>query len=131
MGKGLKFGEYLRHSRLKAGYGLRSFAEAIEMQPSNLSNIEHGRIPPPQHPVILDRIADALGLTEGSEERRRLFDLAVAHKKGALPPDVTEFVRRTPGIPVLLRTIEDKRLSRKDLEKLATYIEGHYRKARR
>lgn len=131
MGKGLRFGEYLRETRLRAGYGLRSFAEAIEMQPSNLSNIEHGRIPPPQQSAILDRIADALGLVEGSEERRRLLDLAVAHKKGALPPDVTEFVSRTPGIPILLRTIEDRRLSGKDLERLGSYIERHYRKGRR
>ena len=116
------FGVYLRERRLKVGYGLRSFAEAIDMQPSNLSNMEHGRAAPPQDLVMLERIADTLGLPEGSGERTQLFDLAVAHKDRALPPDVAHFAARTPGIPVLLRTIENKRLTREDLTKLTDYI---------
>ena len=116
------FGAHLRECRLKAGYGLRSFAEAIDMQPSNLSNVEHDRVPPPQDPAVLSRIADTLGLPEGSKERTQLFDLAVAHKQPALPPDVARFAARTPGIPVLLRTIENKRLTREDLTRLTDYI---------
>ncbi|HWR20608.1 MAG TPA: helix-turn-helix domain-containing protein [Verrucomicrobiae bacterium] len=125
------FGAYLRECRLKVGYGLRSFAEAIEMQPSNLSNIEHGRMTPPQDPTTLARIADTLGLPEGSKERTRLFDLAVAHKQPALPPDVAAFAARTPGIPVLLRTIENKRLTREELTILTDYINQHLRKPKR
>src|SRR3972149_4187260 len=86
-----RFGEFLRESRLKARFGLRAFAEAVEMQPSNLSNLEHGRIHPPQDPKILTRIADSLGFPKGSQERQRLFDLAVSHKKSALPSDVASF----------------------------------------
>lgn len=63
------FGTYLRGHRLKPSCGLRSFAEAIEMQPSNLSNIEHGQAAPPQHLAMLKRIADTLGLPEGSKTR--------------------------------------------------------------
>ena len=122
MGRRETFGEYLRACRLKAGYGLRVFAEAIEMQPSNLSNVEHGRIPPPQDLETLTRIAEMLGLPEGSRERERLFDLAVAHKKRALPADIAAFAAKTPGIPVILRTLQNRRLTQKEIEDLTRYI---------
>ncbi len=111
MGKPSTFGEYLRACRLEAGYGLRAFAEAIEMQPPNLSNIEHGRANPPQDKTTLTKIADSLGLRGGA--RHLLFDLAVAHKPGTLPADVADFAGKTPGVPVLLRTLADRRLSPK------------------
>lgn len=123
------FGNYLRACRLQAGYGLRSFAEAIDMQPSNLSNIEHGRVNPPQDRDTLTKIADTLGLR--GMARNRIFDLAVAHKPGALPPDVAEFAGRTPGIPVLLRTIADRKLTRKDLDALVEHVKRHARQATR
>ena len=116
------FGEFLRTHRLKAGRGLRSFAEAAELKPSNLCAIEYGRQPPPRNAATLDRIADALGLPQGSRERQRLFDLAAKHRPGTLPPDVAAFAGRTPGVPVLLRTIANKRLTRRDLERLTEYV---------
>ncbi|MBI2163810.1 MAG: helix-turn-helix domain-containing protein [candidate division NC10 bacterium] len=122
MGRRETFGEYLRACRLKAGYGLRVFAEAIEMQPSNLSNVEHGRLPPPQDLGTLTRIAEALGFPEGSKERERLFDLAVAAKGQKLPADLAAFAAKTPGIPVILRTLQNRRLSRKEIEDLTQYI---------
>jgi transcriptional regulator with XRE-family HTH domain len=122
MGRRATFGEYLRACRLKASYGLRLFAEAVEMQPSNLSNVEHGRIAPPQDLATLTRIAEALGFPEGSKERERLFDLAVAAKRQKLPADVAAFAARTPGIPVILRTLQNRRLSKKEVEDLTRYI---------
>jgi len=73
------FGSYLRLLRFKAGYGLRTFAEAIEMQPSQLFKIERERTTPPHDLTLLEKIAATLGLPEGSEERVRLFHLAAAH----------------------------------------------------
>jgi len=122
MGRRQSFGEYLRACRLKAGLGLRTFAEAAAMKPSNLCAIEYGRQPPPRSAEALNRIADALGLPRGSRDRQRLCDLAAKHRPGALPPDVAAFAGRTPGIPVLLRTIENKRLTRQDLERLTEYV---------
>jgi transcriptional regulator with XRE-family HTH domain len=107
---------------MKAGLGLRTFAEAAGMKPSNLCAVEYGRQAPPQKSETLARIADALGLPRDSPERRRLFDLAAKHRPGTLPPDVAAFAGGTPGIPVLLRTIQNKRLSRKDLEQLTEYV---------
>ncbi len=125
------FGEFLRTCRLKAGLGLRTFAEAAELKPSNLCAVEYGRQPPPRNAEALNRIADALGLPRDSRERRRLFDLAGKHRPGALPPDVAAFAGRTPGIPVLLRTIENKRLTRQELERLTAYVNRQLGKSSR
>ncbi len=120
-----KFGEFLRAQRLRAGFGLRAFAEAAGMQPSNLSNMEHGRIPPPQDRTTLEGLAELLGLAD--DERARLFDLAVAGRD-RLPADVAAFAAQTPGIPVLLRTIENRGLKRAELEKLTEYVNRLRRK---
>lgn len=125
MGKN-NFGDFLKEQRLKAGYGLRSFADAIEMQPSNLSSVEHGRIPPPQGRDILTGIAETLGLKKGSNGWNMLFDLAVEGKDTKLPQDVTAFAKSNTGIPVLLRTIENKKLTKGELKKLTAYIHENY-----
>ncbi len=113
------FGAFLRARRIVAGFGLRAFAEKAGMQPSNLSNMEHGRIPPPQEQTALESLADLLELSD--EDRARLFDLAVAGRD-RLPADVATFAARTQGIPVLLRTIENRGLTRAELEKLTKYV---------
>src|SRR5262245_58237349 len=84
------FGEFLRDRRLRAGFGLRAFAEAAGLQASNLSNIEHGRLAPPQDKEKLDDLAELLNLPKGSAERGKLYDLA-ADGAGRLPADVAAF----------------------------------------
>ena len=121
MGRKMTFGEFLHAQRLKAGFGLRTFAEAADLQPSNLSSIEHGRVPPPQNRRTLARLADLLNLANGSPERERLFDLAVEGKDRP-PADVAAFAAQTPGVPALLRTIENKRLTRDELARVAEYV---------
>jgi len=120
------FGEFLRRARLEAGYGLRTFAVTVGLQPSNLSNIERGKISPPQKADRLKVIAETLGFEEGSKNRQRLFDLAADYKKGAIPPDVKEVAAKMKGIPVLLRTIDNKRLSAKQLRELTDYVNKHF-----
>lgn len=116
------FGEFLRAERLKAGLGLRAFAVAAGLQPSNLSNIEHGRLPPPQDRKVLERMAGLLGFEQGSAERARLFDLAV-RGRDRLPADVAAFAAKTPGVPALLRTIDNRRLNRQEIARLTQYVQ--------
>ena len=99
------------------------------MRPSNLSSIEHGRANPPQDRGALTKLAETLGLR--GAERHRLFDLAVKHKPGALAPDVADYAGKNPGIPVLLRTIAGRRLTRKDLDALVEHVKEQGRKATR
>ncbi len=120
------FGQMLKKLRLdEAGMGLRAFAAMIEMQPSNLSNIERDRVPPPASRQTVDRICDALGLADRDPRRDQLFDLA-ANPANRIPADVADVVRQQPGVPVLIRTVGNKQLSEEKLRELAEYIKKHY-----
>ena len=120
------FGQMLKKLRLdEAGIGLRAFAAMIEMQPSNLSNIERDRVPPPASRQAVDRICDALGLADSDLRRAQLFDLA-ANVANRIPADVADAVRKQPGVPVLVRTVANKQLSEKKLRELAEYIKEYY-----
>ena len=116
------FGQYVRESRLRAGYGLRRFAMTSGFKPSNLSNIEQGKLAPPQDPDRLAQIADALGLLVASQERQRLFDLAAKARNLALPADVEGYVRRHKAIPVILRTAQARKLTDRQFRDLTDYI---------
>jgi transcriptional regulator with XRE-family HTH domain len=126
-GEGADFGTYLRQLRLAAGFGLRAFAQKIEMQPSNLCNMEAGRIAPPQSAETMRRITRALGLEANSEESKRLNNLAVAEKPGTIPPDIAEYVAEQPAIPLLLRSVQGKQLDEQGFRELAAFIESHFR----
>ncbi len=120
------FGKMLKKLRLEeARIGLRAFADLINMKPSNLSNLERDRIPPPANKKAIDTISDALGLAREDPRTHELFDLA-AKAKGRVPADVAEAVKRQAGIPVLVRTVANKQLSESRLAELAAYITKFY-----
>jgi transcriptional regulator with XRE-family HTH domain len=119
-----EFGPLLRELRLKANLGLRRFAELMAIKPSNLSEIENGRRHPPGDPEKLREIAEALGLAEGSDEWRRLFD--AARRGGDLPADIRHMANRKL-VPALLRTIDDLQLEDDDISRLIADIETRSR----
>ncbi len=113
------FGAFLKKLRLRAGYGLRRFADLIEIPASNLCDIEHGRRSMPKD--YLEPAADVLGLEQGGREWERFFQLA--RKSDELPADVQRITRRRL-IPALLRTIDNVHLSDKDIKNLIDEIQG-------
>ena len=122
----ITFGEYLKQQRLEGSYGLREFARKIDMHPSNLSNLERGKIPPLRHRGSLEVVAEALGFGEEDARRKRLFDLAVADLPDRLPADLKDYATEVKVIPLLLRTIADKRLSEEQIRKLTQDINELY-----
>lgn len=115
------FGPLLKKLRLRAGFGLRRFAEILDMKPTNLSALEHGRRRPPTDPEKLRQIAEALGLLERSEQWSQFFDAARGEE--TLPADVRHLAGR-PMIPALLRTINNRQLSDEEIAHLIQEIEG-------
>jgi transcriptional regulator with XRE-family HTH domain len=113
------FGKYLKKLRLKAGFGLRRFANLIEMKASNLCDIEHNRRSMPKE--YLEPVAEALGLAKNSSDWERFFELA--RKRNELPVDVQRVARRR-FIPALLRTIDNVQLSDDDIKQLIDEIQG-------
>jgi transcriptional regulator with XRE-family HTH domain len=101
------FGELLRGFRLAAGFGLRRFAEMVDIKPSNLSDIEHGRRNPPEDAAKLREIAAALGLVNDTAEMEHFFD--AARRPGTLPADVRHMADRRMVAP-LLRTVDNLQL---------------------
>jgi transcriptional regulator with XRE-family HTH domain len=121
------FGQLLKKLRIeKANIGLRRFAELVEMYPSNLSNIERGKAPPPAKSEKIELICEALGLSKSDPLRSKLFDLAAQYKPNRMPADVANIIKNNAGVPVLVRTVDNKQLSENKLKELAKYIEEHY-----
>jgi len=113
------FGSYLKQLRLNAGFGLRRFANLIEMKASNLCDIEHNRRSMPKE--YLEPVAEALSLERNSSNWEKFFELA--RKSDELPADVARVARRR-FIPALLRTIDNVQLSDADIKQLIDEIQG-------
>jgi transcriptional regulator with XRE-family HTH domain len=113
------FGSYLKELRLKSGFGLRRFANLIEMKASNLCDIEHNRRSMPKE--YMEPVADALGLEKGTAVWEKFFELAC--KNDELPADVQRVARRR-FVPALLRTIDNVKLSDDEIKQLIHEIQG-------
>jgi transcriptional regulator with XRE-family HTH domain len=117
--KDKSFGSYLKELRLKAGFGLRRFANLIEMKASNLCDIEHDRRAMPKE--YMEPVAEALGLEKGTADWEKFFELAC--KSDEIPADVQRVARRR-FVPALLRTIDNVKLSDDDIKRLIGEIQG-------
>jgi transcriptional regulator with XRE-family HTH domain len=114
-----KFGSLLKEFRLRAGFGLRKFAQMIDMPAPNLCDIEHGRRNAPSEPERLREIAESLGLAEGSPDWDRFFDAASGGEE--LPPDIRHLASRKL-VPALLRTIDNRQMSDEEIAQLIAEI---------
>ena len=117
----MHWGQFVREKRLGLGYGLRRFAELVGMLPSNYNHMEKGRMSPPQSKKRLDQIAEILGITAGSPEYHTFMDLAVANKD-KLPVDVEAYAKENELVPVLLRTLKNRRMTDAEIEQLVRQL---------
>jgi transcriptional regulator with XRE-family HTH domain len=126
----MNWGEFVRAKRLEAGYGLRQFAGLVGLQPSNYNHMEKGRMSPPQDKDRLDQIAEVLGVEPGSDDYHALMDLAVAGKD-RLPADVAQYAKDNEMVPVLLRTIENRKPTKKEFAELVRRLNEDLSKPQR
>jgi len=109
------FGDYLRDLRVHRDISMRSLAKELNMDVGNLSKIENGKMKPPMKEQFIEDISDILKLSKG--EKEKLIDIS-SHESGEYPRDIKEMLKEHSYIPVLLRTISNKKLSDEEIRKL-------------
>lgn len=118
----MRFGKFFaRVRRERLQLSLREFCRRFDFDPSNLSKLERGKLPPPQSHDKLEVYAQALGLEEGSDEWYEFFDLAAA-ERGELPKEILEDEEVYEKLPVLFRTLRGEDVDDEQLEKLIDLI---------
>ncbi len=88
-----------------------------------LSRVERGTTRPPQKEELLDAINEALNMT--TEEGQKLKDQAATDNEH-FPKDIAQDVKDVVGLPMLLRTVANKKLSPEDMEGIIKYINEQY-----
>ncbi len=115
------FGQFFKDARIKNRKTLRQFCLENGYDASNISRLERGLQPPPRSRVKLATYAKALQIKEGTDAWVEFFDLA-AVAAGRLPTTILDDVEIVGKLPVLLRTIQNKRLDGDELDKLIELI---------
>jgi len=109
------FGDYLRDLRVQRDISMRTLAKELSMDVGNLSKIENGKMKPPMKEQFIENISEILKLSK--DEKEKLIDIS-SHESGEYPRDIKEVLKEHSYIPVLLRTISNKKLSDEDIRKL-------------
>jgi hypothetical protein len=68
-------------------------------------------------------LAAAISLADPSKARDTFFDLA-AKSNGQVPSDIVPVITENEAVPLLLRTIGNRRLSATDVQKLVSIVRG-------
>ena len=119
----MRFGDYIKFIRGERELSLRDLAKKSGIDVANLSRIERNVNAPPRKENILESLIAALGLNE--QEKQKLLDLC-ASENGVYPFDAKEDLKEYPNIPVLLRTINNKKLSEEEIRELTERINREY-----
>ena len=115
------FGQLFKKLRIKQHKTLRQLCLENGFEPSNVSRIERGLLPPPRSTEKLTRYAEALGIRRGTDEWLEFFDLA-AVEAGRLPRDVLSDAEVAAKLPVFFRTIRNRRIEGESLDALVERI---------
>lgn len=118
----IQFGNLIRSKRVANRITAREASQMAGMLPSNFSKLEHGALAAPKERNKLKAIAQAIGV-EGPEEEAEFFDLA-AKANNSVPADIADLITRNDALPLLLRTIGNKRLSKEQIDRLVEIVRG-------
>lgn len=116
------FGEYYKALRRRLGaMTLREFCSIHDLDHSNLSKIERGRLPPPAAPKKLAVLAAAVGLEPNTAAWQEFLDRAYA-ARGELPPDLAAEEEIIETLPLIFRTLRGESISDEDIKILMELI---------
>lgn len=119
----MKYGNLLRSTRVSKEITLRELAKVTDIDVAYLSRVERGTIPPPQKQELLQSINDGLKLTV--DEALMFNDFASLDNK-QFPKDIEKNITNNVGIPMLLRTVANKKLSPDKIKEISDYINKEY-----
>jgi transcriptional regulator with XRE-family HTH domain len=117
------FGELVKSTRLRHRIIARDAALNAGMLPSNFSKLEHGAFGPPRNAAKQKMLAAAIGLQSGTDEAAQFFDIA-SKATGEIPIDLADIISEDEARPLLLRTIDNKRLTEADVKRLIEIVRG-------
>ena len=115
------FGELFKRLRAERRLTLREFCVRNNYDPGNISRLERGIASPPQSAEKLAEYARALGIDKGSDQEREFIELGQACA-GQIPDEIMNDEELVTHLPLFLRTVKGKKLSREKLEKLIEII---------
>ncbi|MCX6923484.1 MAG: helix-turn-helix transcriptional regulator [Verrucomicrobia bacterium] len=118
----IEFGDFIRSKRVANRITAREASQMAGMLPSNFSKLEHGALAPPREPNKLSAVAQAIGV-KGTADEATFFDLA-AKANNSVPADIADIITRNDALPLLLRTIGNKRLSKEQIDRLVEIVRG-------
>jgi len=97
------FGGFIKERRTGLGITLRGFCRRIGIDASNWSKTERGLLLPPRDEETLRKIAEVLGIEEGSEAWIEMEDKAHIGA-GRIPRDLISDARIAQALPIFFRT---------------------------
>jgi transcriptional regulator with XRE-family HTH domain len=114
--KSADFGQLFRRHRKAAGKTLRAFCRENGYDPSNISKLERGKLPPPKGEK-LDEYAEALGIERGSDEWYEFRDVA-ATSAGRIPERLLSDEEVIKKLPVVFNTLGGEKPSEEQIKSL-------------
>ncbi len=115
------FKDFVKQKRIDLDLSLRAFCKEANEDPSNWSKIERGIMAPPKDLDRLKNIANALNISQNSDEWNTLYNSAFIDS-GVIPENVMTNQDILEILPAFFRTIESKKPSREDLENLMSKL---------
>ncbi len=112
-----RFGPLLERIRSARNLTIRSFCRLASADPARISRLEREVDPPPQDRKILEKYSKALGLQEGSDERRLLF--AASGNQEIVPRRTLNDDELLKVLPAFPRTRRGARLTKEEMARLA------------
>ena len=113
----------LRTKRVEKQITLRDLSFRTDIDVAYLSRVERETIAPPSKEDLLESINEALELS--SEEGKTLIDQASMDNE-KFPKDIAGAVKEMVGIPLLLRSMANKKLNEDQIRKITSFINDNY-----